>query len=134
MVRSKVSEGLVLASAAKTVVAENASNGMEDLANGWTPLGEGKGSPNVTKKDGTAIVKDLGIDPTTGEIEIVYNDVAKSVKLTLTPSANGNPLGGEDNKVPEGAITWSCAVDKADNAKYVPANCRNTAASASGSQ
>lgn len=131
VVRSKVSEGLVLASAAKTVVAENASNGGSDLAAGWTPVGDGAGSDGVTPSAKTDIVKGLGIDKDTGVITIEYQPVAKSVTLTLTPSANGEKVAKD--KVPEGPITWTCTVDDIEKAKFVPANCRSTEGSASGS-
>ena len=125
VVRSKVSEGLVLASAAKTVVAENAANGSSDLAVGWTPIGSGTASPGVTASAATEIVEGLGINTSTGVITIDYDDSARSVVLTLTPTAGSGGLTA--GTVPSAPIEWTCNVDSADNARYVPANCRTVA-------
>lgn len=46
-VRARVSEGLTLASAAKTIVAENASNGAEDLGQGYAFDGDKAKTKNV---------------------------------------------------------------------------------------
>lgn len=112
-VRAKVTEGLTLASSAKSTVAENAMSGRTDLGQGWT--------------FGTAtdVVTGIVIDGTTGEIEISYSTQAKSITLTLTPEAPlGTALNGGD--IPDDAIVWTCTVDTpADNNKYVPANCRS---------
>src|SRR5690606_23637268 len=59
-VRARVSEGLTLAAAAKTTVAENAANGAADLAAGWT-------APSATTN-----VTSVGIASSTGLITISY--------------------------------------------------------------
>ncbi|MBB5866263.1 pilin [Xanthomonas sp. 3058] len=109
-VRSRVSEGLVLASAAKTVVAENASNGTTALGTGYAP-------PTATTN-----VSKIAVDDGTGAITVTMTDKAKGVAFTLTPNSGGAALKG--GTVPSDAITWKCAVSSATNNKYVPAECR----------
>ena len=122
-VRAKITEGLNLAGAAKASIAENAASGSADLAAGITPIGAGTASTGVTATASTANVEDLSVDTATGEIEIVYTDAAKGVTLYLTPGA---PLGTAltAGTVPDAPIEWTCTVDDADNAQYVPSNCR----------
>jgi type IV pilus assembly protein PilA len=109
-VRARVSEGLTLASAAKTIVAENASNGSADLGTGYD---FGDATTNVTS---------IEVAAATGVITVEMTDKAKGVQLTLTPQSEGADLEAET--VPDGVITWTCAVSTADNNKYVPAECR----------
>ncbi|WP_413772410.1 pilin [Acinetobacter sp. A47] len=113
IVRSKVTEGLNLASSYKTVIAENAGNAASDLT---------LGVPNFVA---TKNVKSIVAAATTGVITITYQPTVKDVVITLTPkdgAENGNAIA--NNKVPVNQITWVCAVDSAANSKYVPANCR----------
>jgi type IV pilus assembly protein PilA len=110
-VRAKVTEGLSLADSAKNIVAENAMNGAAALDTGWTGAS-------------TAIVASVAITPADGTITVTYNAVAKSVVLTLTPSAGGAPLAV--STVPAGPIEWTCSVGGvAASFNYVPANCRS---------
>ncbi|RTE46261.1 pilus assembly protein [Acinetobacter junii] len=114
IVRSKVTEGLNLASSYKTVIAENAGNGASVLT---------LGVPNFEATDNVASIV---ADPDNGEIDITYTAKAKSIVITLTPydgAEGGTPIA--KSTVPENQITWTCKVDDADNMKYVPANCRN---------
>ncbi|GHH49586.1 pilin [[Pseudomonas] boreopolis] len=109
-VRARVSEGLTLASAAKTVVAENAANGADDFSAGWTAP---SATPNV---DSVALDKN-------GVITVTYTDKAKAVVLSLTPeSPAGTPLVA--GTIPDDAITWKCEVSVDTNNKYVPTECR----------
>jgi len=110
IVRSKVSEGLVLASAAKTVVAENAASARADLGQGW----------NFTIP--TNIVDTIDVDPDTGLITVTYTDEAKAIVVTLEPQSESAAIAA--GTVPAAEITWVCAVDSTDNNRYVPANCR----------
>src|SRR5690554_1532534 len=71
-VRARVTEGLSLASAAKTLVAENAANGTTDLSTGW---------PTFVP---TQNVNTLTIAAGTGVISVEMTPRAKSVALTLT--------------------------------------------------
>ena len=116
LVRAKITEGLSLADAAKTTVAENASNGSAAFDVGWS------------EPSATTIVNKVSIDGTTGKIEVDYEAVAKSVKLFLTPTSGGNAL--VVSTVPSDSIVWACTVSDAAFYRYVPANCRNTGAAA----
>lgn len=113
IVRSKVTEGLNLASSYKTIIAENAGNGASDLT---------LGIPNFDK---TENVDDIAVDDATGAIAITYTDKAKDVVLTLTPYDGGGSTAIAAGTVPTNQITWKCTVDKTENSKYVPANCRS---------
>ncbi|WP_447595353.1 pilin [Stenotrophomonas rhizophila] len=109
-VRARVSEGLTLASAAKTIVAENASNGAAKLGQGYALAAA------------TTNVKSIAVADDTGVITVTMNPNAKDVSLTLTPQSGGAALKGGD--VPADVITWKCAVKAAASNKYVPSECR----------
>jgi len=143
-VRSRVSEGLVLASGLKTVVADNASNG--------TPAADGglfKGMP--TDAAGTTFCSAAGTcslnggvasknvstivgNTANGVITVTYQAAASGQVLLLSPSSNGAVLAA--GTIPASTIKWTCyAKDKAavDNAvvtsatllaRYAPAECR----------
>ena len=100
-VRARVSEGLTVASAAKTIVSENYSNDPSTnlLCRGGT-FGAKAGAATVTCADAT------------GVITVTMDGSANNVALTLTPAFNAQ---GTD---------WTCAVTDANNNKYVPAECR----------
>ena len=110
IVRARVTEGLNLASAAETTVAENAENGASSLVMGWT-------SPASTTN-----VSSVTVAAATGIITVTYTSLAKGISLTLTPSSSGAALAV--STVPSDAITWKCAVDSAGDDRYVPSNCR----------
>ena len=119
-VRAKVSEGLSLASPAKTVVAENASNAQ--------PLG--LGYDGVSTKN----VASIAVTPATGVITVTYTAAAGAVgtanTLILTPTYKANGTGDSTalsgtaalSTVPTGAIEWACTGTMPN--KYLPANCR----------
>ena len=109
IVRARVTEGLNLASAAETTVAENAENGQTNLVLGWSPPAS---TTNVASVSVTA----------NGVITVKYTALAKSVQLSMTPAVDGTNLTG--GTVPSDAITWKCAVSDAANDRYVPSNCR----------
>lgn len=107
-VRARVSEGLVLADAAKTAVGETAQT-----------LG---GLPNVTVANSgytfptpTAVVGNIAITPVSGVITITYLAalVPGGGTLILTPA----------QVAADSPITWTCAVGTL-LPKYAPANCR----------
>jgi len=118
-VRARVTEGLALASGAKTAVAENAVNGSA-FASGWTaPLA-------------TSNVSALTISADDGAIGIAFTARAGGGGLALTPTSSnvagvrlaaGTPPSG-------GSISWQCAASAAGGAtapqleKYLPASCR----------
>lgn len=122
-VRAKVSEGLSLASPAKAIVAENASNGQ--------PLGLGYDGAS------TENVSSIGIAEDTGAITVTFTAKAGGAEnantLILTPTYKataddaGTALAGtvDGSTVPTGAIEWACTGTMPN--KYLPANCRTAA-------
>jgi type IV pilus assembly protein PilA len=105
-IRARVTEGLVLASAAKLAVAENAANGSA-FAAGWSSSGTDN-----------AKVKSLAI-ATDGIITITYGTKVEADKtIVLTPAPvliAGTP--------PATGLTWTCTGGNLA-AKYRPAECR----------
>ena len=111
VVRARITEGLNLAAAAETTVAENASEAATDLSAGWT-------APSSTTN-----VQSVSVSGTTGVITVNYSTTsAEGVVLTLTPKSAGAAIAND--AVPPDAITWACAVTATTMDKYVPANCR----------
>ena len=98
-VRARVTEGLSLASGAKTTVAENAANdgALTNACNGVNTVVGGHVS---------------SLACAAGVITVTMDTTAKDVALTLTPTM-----------VADGPITWACATTSAF--KYVPAECRH---------
>src|SRR5579883_3319448 len=94
VVRARVTEGLNLAAAAETTVAENASNAATQLSSGWV-------SPAATNN-----VSGVSVDDQTGAITINFTAAAGGGTVTLTPYDGANTL--QDDTVPQNAITWSC--------------------------
>jgi len=110
VIRARITEGLNLAAAAETTVAENADNAASSLVLGWT-------SPASTTN-----VSSVTVNSTSGLITVTYTSVAANVVLTLKPEVDGGAL--VNGTVPTDAITWLCQVSSAANDKYVPSNCR----------
>jgi type IV pilus assembly protein PilA len=135
-VRSKVTEGINLAGAAETTVAEGyETNGVTGLAaaqSGWTFTA-------------TKYVSNISISATTGAITVTYNGSANGIsqfngnsyQLILQPFIQGAALGGTST----GNIDWACAssttVTATSNSmtitapftlaipsKYVPTQCK----------
>jgi|TARA_R110000851_G_scaffold319051_2_gene483276 prepilin-type N-terminal cleavage/methylation domain-containing protein len=108
-VRTKVSEGLSLASGAKTSVAETR------LSTGsWPTSNSGAGLASATAITGNNVsAVTVGAS---GVITIDYaNDAAiSSATVTLTPNIAS---GG-------GSVTWTCAGGSSMDARYLPGNCR----------
>ncbi|UJB32386.1 pilin [Chromobacterium sp. Beijing] len=106
--RARVSEGLSLASAAKTAVAEYyASNGSFPTSNASAGL-----QTTITGNS----VTDLSVGAS-GVLTVTYSTTlvdSTNNKLTLTPSASG------------GSIIWICAKASSNGVKdqWLPANCR----------
>lgn len=125
-VRAKVTEGLSLASSAKTAVSENAANGAP-FASGWN-------APAATKN-----VASVAIAAANGAITITYaNAIDGGKTLILTPLDGTAALVGTAtaSTIPSnGSINWKCAsagsptvanVTKGTlSAKYAPAECRS---------
>ena len=101
--RAKVSEGLSLASSAKTAVTENAANASR-YSLGWT-------APAAT-----ANVKSVGITDTNGVVTITYDTpiAAGDPTLLLVPHSGPNtaPVVLPDSTAaytpPAGNISWAC--------------------------
>ena len=131
-VRARVSEGLGLASAAKTHVLEvvNSGNGASGYANGYT-------SPTATKN-----VSSIAIDNTTGAITITTTAAAGGGSLLLVPfvkDAAGDaalPTPSASTPTVNGVVQWKCLAKDAPTfvgvsvpnnalpAKYVPSECK----------
>ena len=109
VIRSRVTEGLTLASAAKVTIAENAANG-KPLDEGWT-------TPAATPNVASVVVA-----AATGATTITMTALAKGIILTLTPSDEAGALA--TGVVSTGRISWVCAVSAAADNKYVPSECR----------
>lgn len=110
-VRTKVSEGLSLASGAKTSVAETR------LSSGsWPTSNSSAGLAAASKITGNN-VQSVTVG-SSGVITIAYNnDSAISSKtVTLTPTIAS---GG-------GSVTWACAAGSSNGVedRYLPGNCR----------
>jgi len=112
-VRARVTEGLSLASSAKTAVAENAANASSDLASGWSAPA---GTPNVAS---------VTVASNNGEITITYTTKAGGATgantILLHPQSSGVDLAV--NTVPGSSIDWSCTGGTLV-AKYRPSQCR----------
>lgn len=107
-IRAKVTEGLSLASAAKTTIAENAASGTSPLSAGWA-------SPTATNN-----VSSVSVNDSTGVITISYTSAAGNGTIQLSPTAGGALSAGT---VPTTSISWACNGGSLD-AKYRPSNCR----------
>jgi len=112
-IRSKVTEGLAVASGAKTAVAESyASQGTFPGDNATAGL------PAAATISGNSVTSvTVGAN---GVISILFNatlggnPTMNAQTVTLTPADNGGTVG------------WTCAIaTDTTRYKYVPANCRN---------
>jgi type IV pilus assembly protein PilA len=99
-IRSRVSEGLEIAGAAKIAVAENANTGAASLGSGFAGL---------TTDSASVLAGSPAVIPATGEITIAYrtNVAPAGVNtLVLVPSsANAALVAGTP---PLDSITWDC--------------------------
>ena len=113
-VRTKVTEGLNLAAAAKLAVAETFQS------NGVLPANNQDAGLPVDTSIASKYVKSVTVGAN-GKISITYStkmggnpDMNNSV-VTLTP----------DTTTKEGSITWVCAIGDSTRYKFMPAECRN---------
>ena len=112
-VRARVSEGLAVASGAKTLVVENAMNAESNLGLRWNSTVSTQNVSSVTVS-------------TAGVITVNYTNKipGAGAALTLTGrvgSSTGTALAA--STVPDGTVIWVCASTTV-NAKYLPATCR----------
>jgi len=110
VVRSRVSEAMVLADGLKVVVADNASQGTGDLSTGATLTAAADGSPNVTS---------TAIDQNVGTITVVTTARAGNGNVVLTPTAGGAALSA--TIPPQGVLIWTCTSTILQ--KYLPSSC-----------
>jgi len=136
-IRSKVSEGLVLAAAAKLAVTETLANNGTSAIAAYSGTGPSVGpsysytftpSKYVASIAIAAIANTSAISLPEGRISISYAADLQNLlgaALLLTPGS-GTVTGG----IPSAAMTasapiaWGCAIDSAAAFRYVPANCR----------
>jgi type IV pilus assembly protein PilA len=132
MVRARVSEGLGLASAAKTNVLDVLNSGT--VANGY--------KTGYTWSGATKNVTSIDIAPTTGAITITTTAAAGGGSLLLVPFTKS---GTTDSALPaptatsttiDGVVQWKCMAKGAStfvgvspgsdalDAKYVPSDCK----------
>ncbi|MCG5501895.1 pilin [Ectothiorhodospira lacustris] len=108
-IRAKVSEALVLASEARTAVAETAS------ARGGLGNVTAANTGYTFAADSSPYVASIAVTDATGVITVTTRNTGATTQpvITLTPTQATN----------ESPITWACATT-AGLAKHVPANCR----------
>src|SRR4051812_37122317 len=112
VVRSRVSEAMVLADGLKVVVADNAAAGTP-LDRGFDPNTDFTATPNVA-----AAVINTG----TGEIRVTTTAVAAGGDIVFTPSSgNGALVAGQ---IPSTQLIWACTATIAQ--KYLPSSCIGT--------
>ena len=112
-IRSKVTEGLAIASGAKTAVAESyASQGTFPATNAAAGL-----DTNTNIKGNSVTSVTVGAN---GVISVLFNatlggnPTMNAKTITLTPVDNGGTVG------------WTCAIGATTTLyKYVPSTCRN---------
>jgi len=112
-VRARVTEGINLASAGETTVAENISNASVTDDAGITTLGT-KACLGVAVFS-SAINHTSKLTCSTGKLEVTMDSQAGGVVLDFTPTMAGSGTG---------QVIWTCQVTDATLDKYVPATCR----------
>ena len=117
LVRSRVSEAVVAADAAKLTVAENASNGLA-FATGFNP---GLATQNILTPPAIGA---------TGVITVVTTTKAGSMTILMTPGDGAIATALVAGTPPANQIVWACSATPATGFKYVPANCRQATAAA----
>jgi type IV pilus assembly protein PilA len=133
-VRSKVSEGLTLAAAAKTTVAEGFESqglaGVTAVADAWSfvptkyvicmTINTGTGALGVSPNPCVG----AGIAGNAGAITVIFDTTANGIsqlsaaqnKITLTPSTAGVVLTDGAS----GSLDWACTSATADTAGLLP--------------
>ena len=108
VVRSRVSEAMTAASAAKILVAENAANGK--------PFGQGFVAPAATKN-----LTSVAIDAATGQITTTTTPAAGGGTIIFAPEPALPAVGTPPND----RINWTCTAGGSLAQKYRPAECRS---------
>lgn len=108
-IRARVSEALVMAGSAKSLIAENIS------INGGTLLATGNCDGVALLAAPTVNVNDLSCDDTTGSVSLTTTAKAGSVTLAFEPLVAAGNTGI--------LVEWRCHL-LAGSASHVPAECR----------
>lgn len=119
VVRSRVSEGLVAASAAKVNV--------QDVLAGGNPRSDANGyAQGFNAPTATANVSATAIDPATGVITVTYTANAGNGTLTFTPNTTDAagalaalPVGTAAFQPPAAQTQWRCRAENAAAANFV---------------
>jgi type IV pilus assembly protein PilA len=108
-IRSRVSEAMVVGSAAKATVGENIAN------NGGQVAASGNCNGVVATTVATTNLASDGLtcDDATGTVTLHTTATAGDVTMTLAPVPNA-----------DGNVVWTCATADPDKYRYVPAECR----------
>ena len=108
MIRARITDGLSLASGAKTTISENAMAG--------NALDQGYTAPTATTN-----VTSVAIAGATGYTTITYTARAGNGTIILRPQAGGADLAS--GTVPANSISWDCTTGTLA-AAYRPSSCR----------
>ena len=142
-IRAKVTEGLSLGSAAKTAVAETVSARSSGAVAAYTGTGAAANGSYGYEFTATENVSSIAISgiadvatPAAGEgtITITYTgQIAGAMTgdtVVLVPGSGATANGALPTAamLPGQPIVWGCGVTDAKDYKYVPSNCRVTAA------
>ena len=103
--RARISEGLGLASGAKTALAEFVASN-----NAWPASNTAAGLPAATDITGNA-VSQVAVGNANGQITVTYNTNAGGGTIIIAGTTT------------EGGVTWTCTGGTV-NAKYRPTQCR----------
>lgn len=117
LVRSRVSEAIVAADAAKVTVADNAANGLP-FATGLNP---GLVTQNIATPPAISA---------TGVITVVTTTKAGAMTILMTPGDGAIATALTAGTPPTNQLVWACSATPATGFKYVPANCRQATAAA----
>ena len=115
LIRSRVTEGMNLATPAKHIVSQNAAEGA-------------RFSSTYSQPAPSSNVSSIAIDDTNGQITISFTPRAGGGTIVFAPASSGVALSGTatGSVVPTGgSITWDCATFGTQALKYRPAVCRN---------
>lgn len=136
-VRTKVTEGLTLASAAKLAVAETFANKGASAVAAYNGSGPATANSytytfNSTKYVASiaiaAIANTAAVSLPEGRISITYAadlDAVLGAPLLLTPGSGTLTAGTPSASIMPGQpIIWGCAIASANAFRYVPSNCR----------
>lgn len=113
LVKSRVSEALVLAGGLKETVVINASEGADSFATNASLIDAATATANVEKSV---------IDPNSGAITVTTSTAAGNGTVTLTPFGNAGPFTA--GTIPQGNIRWTCTATLKQ--KYLPSTCTGT--------